>query len=270
MGARRSRGFVGWGVIVALLLSAWSASAVATSSSDPQTLFKEGNQLYVKGKYEAAARMYAQVLTDHELDDPSLYLNLGNAYFRLKRYGSAIFFFRRGLRLNPEAELAERIERNLKATRRKLQVRYRASGDANAFIYTEPGGLVFRLTRILSSKTAVILFLLLWAGLMSILAWRRLAPTPNFVGSVSAGLGILVVLTGLMLWGQVYSERTFRLGVVIEQGVTLKQGKHPDATGEPLREGVEVRIVESDEEWARVRRSDGAEGWVEAASVKQI
>jgi len=254
------------GALVACVMVAPAPAAAA----GPQDLFDQGNSHYLKGDYEGAARAYAQVLTEHELDDPSLYLNLGNAYFRLERYGSAIFFYRRGLRLDPVTSVAESLDRNLKATRRKLQERYRASGESKAFIYTEPGGLLFRITHIFGSGTLVTLFLLFWAAFLGLLAWRRLRETPTGVGSVTTGLGVLAVITGLLLWGQVYSDQSFRLGVVIEADVTLKQGRHPDANGEPLREGVEVRIVESDEEWARVRRSDGAEGWVEASAVKQI
>ena len=256
-------------VLGGLVVSPMSASAAQPSSA--QALFEQGNALYLKGQYDAAARAYAEVITAHQLDDPAVYLNLGNVYVRLDRLGSAIFFYRRGLRLGPEEGIGERLERNLKATRRKLQQRYRASGETKAFIYTEPGGVLFRLTHVFGSATTVGLFLGFWAIFLALMIVRRLRANPSvLVGSVTTGAAILAVVTGLLLAGQVYTDQSFRLGVVVESNVTLKEGRHPDAEGQDLREGVEVRIVESDEEWVRVRRSDGAEGWVEAAVVRQI
>lgn len=260
---------------VALLCTVASLVAVAPTSaradaSEGQAAFESANSAYVAGNYRQAATLYGDVLSVHQIDDPALYLNIGNAYFRLNRLGSAIFFYRRGLRLDPPAEMEERLERNLKATRRKLQERYRASGDGAAFMYTEPGGLLFRITHLFGTTPLVVMFLTVWFLLFGLLAWRRLGRAPSGSGPITAGLAVVAVLTGLMVWGQVYTDKSFRLGVVVESNVSLRQGRHPDATGQPIREGVEVRIVESDEEWARVRRSDGAEGWVEATSVKQI
>ncbi len=235
-----------------------------------QALFEAGNARYVKGQYEAAARLYARALREHHVDDPHLYANLGDAYFRLGQWGSAIFCYRRALRLHPPDDAAARIRANLETTRRLLQKRYRASGTKSQFIYTEPGGFLYALTHVLPGGWLATLFLVLWTLALGALVWRRLRPGGKAPAAVALGAGLAATLFGLLLWGQVYADRSFRLGVIVQDEVVLHEGRHRDARGVDIPEGMEVRVLEADEAWARVELANGREGWVPTESVKEI
>lgn len=247
-----------------------AAPAGPPAGEDPQALFHEANARYLAGDYGLAARLYGRVLTEHRLEDPVLYANLGNAYFRAGAFGSAIFFYRRGLRLQPSGEVADRLQANLETTRRVLQRRYRTGADSSQFIFEEPGGLAYRVTHLVDGGLLTGLLLVLWCALFGALVWRRLAPRVAGLGPTAIGAAVAALLVGLLLWGQVYTDRAFRLGVIISDGVTLREGRHEDARGVDIPEGMEVRIVESDENWARIELTNGREGWVEAQTVKQI
>lgn len=78
--------------------------------------YNQGNQLFRKGNYRAAAEKYRQAL-NYLPQDSDLYYNLGLVYdYHLNRAEKALVYYRRYLELNPESEEAffvkERIVHN--------------------------------------------------------------------------------------------------------------------------------------------------------------
>ncbi|MGM0574194.1 MAG: tetratricopeptide repeat protein [Myxococcota bacterium] len=258
---------------VALAVAALAApapAAAAPDEPDAQQLFREGNQAYFKGEYAMAARLYGQILEDFELEDPVLYHNLGNAFFRTGDYGSAILYYRRGLRLDPEGDVEEALRGNLEVTRQVLQERYRTGSDKSQFIYAEPGGLVYRMTHLVSAGTPAVVFLVAWWLLWLLLAARRLLPARRGLGAAAIPVAVVTLLLAGVAAGRAWTDDHFRLGVVVEDRVTLREGRHADARGIDIPEGMEVRIVDPGDDWTRVELANGREGWVETGAVKQI
>jgi tetratricopeptide (TPR) repeat protein len=257
--------------LIALALLSWGGVAHAEpASSEAQGLFQDGNGHYYKGEYELAARTYAQILSDERIEDPVLYHNLGNAYFRTGAYGSAILYYRRGLRLEPDGPVAQGLQQNLEVARRVLQERYRAGEDKSQFIYAEPGGLIYQLSHATSVLTLIVVFLAAWWLALGLASLRRISPERRWPGPVAVPALIIATLAGLVLAGRVYTDNTFRLGVVVEDRVTLREGPNADAQGVDVPEGMEVRIVDGDAAWTKVELSNGRRGWVETTEVKQI
>src|SRR6059036_404081 len=65
--------------------------------------FEQANQLYRDGKYDQAAGLYEQVISNG-YESAALYYNLGNACFKLKNTPSAILNYERAKRLAPHDE----------------------------------------------------------------------------------------------------------------------------------------------------------------------
>lgn len=240
------------------------------ASSEAQGLFNDANAHYYKGEYELAARTYAQILSDERIEAPVLYHNLGNAYFRTGAYGSAILYYRRGLRLEPDGPVAQGLQQNLEVARRVLQERYRSGEDKSQFIYAEPGGLIYQVSHAASVLTLIVAFLAAWWLALGLASLRRIAPQRRWPGPVAVPVFVIAALAGLVLAGRVYTDNTFRLGVVVEDRVTLREGPNADAQGVDVPEGMEVRIVDSDAAWTKIELSNGRRGWVETPEVKQI
>lgn len=256
-------------------LAAGPADAPAVAEEAPaaervEDRFVEANRLYLEGRYSDALRAYAALLEQGEIEDPVLYHNLGNACFRSEAYGLAILYYQRGLRLGGPADVAESLRANLDSARRALQARYRSTGDRNQFVYAEAGGLVYKVTHVLGRTTPAVLFAALWCLLLLLLALRRLRPATRAWGRAAVPVALAAGLAGLLLWGQVVSDASHRVGVVVVDGAKLRDGKHAEAQGKDIPEGLEVRIVEHDGEWTRVELNSGHQGWIEADSVRQI
>ena len=67
--------------------------------SDPMGVFEEGNLFYEDHNYEAAVNSF-NLLTD-EYYSPELFLNLGNAHYRLDDIPNTILYYEKALKLSP-------------------------------------------------------------------------------------------------------------------------------------------------------------------------
>jgi len=248
--------------------SASGASASALSG-DAQALFADANKRYFSGDWTGAAQAYAAIIERFQVEDATLYHNLGNACFRSGAYGSAILYYRRAQKLEPDAKLAESLDRNLDAARRTLQARYRSSANTS-MVYADPSGVVYQVTHLVGETTLAVGFGALWFGLFGLLMLRRLRPSVRWPGRVAVPVGLLVAVAGVLVWGRIATDADQRVGVVVSAEAMLRDGKHEVAQGKSLAEGLEVRILDGDNAWTQVELADGQRGWVESKSVKQI
>jgi hypothetical protein len=251
--------------------AAQAAPQGATADS-PEALFAQANRLYFAGDWRGSAEAYAKIVERFEIEDPALYHNLGNAYFRSGAYGSAILYYKRALRLEPDKATSEAIAQNLDAARRILQARYRASSDAS-LVYGDPSGIVYQVTHLVGDTVLAIVFGVLWLSLFLLLSLRRLRPPSTGVlwpGRLAVPVAVLVGLAGFLLWGRLSTDASQRIGVVIASDAKLRDGKHEVAQGRDLPEGLEVRILDGDEAWTQVELAGGRRGWVTLKDVKQI
>jgi len=78
--------------------------------AQPENNFDRGNTAYRNGDYNAAVKLYESVLEDgkHSAD---LYFNLGNAYYKLEKLGPSVFYYEKGLQVDPKNK---DIQNNLK------------------------------------------------------------------------------------------------------------------------------------------------------------
>lgn len=246
-----------------------SNGGASTLSGDAQSLFADANRRYFAGDWTGAAQAYAAIIERFQVEDATLYHNLGNACFRSGAYGSAILYYKRAQKLEPDAKLSESLDRNLDAARRTLQARYRSSANTS-MVYADPSGVVYQVTHLVGETTLAIVFAALWFGLFGLLMLRRLRPNVRWPGRVAVPVGLLVAVAGVLVWGRIATDADQRVGVVVAAEAMLRDGKHEIAQGKSLAEGLEVRILDGDTAWTQVELADGQRGWVESKSVKQI
>jgi len=256
-------------LLVALVMLVGANAHAAGAADDAHSLFAHANERYFAGDYAEAAKAYGEIVTRYQIEDPALYHNLGNAYFRSGAYGSAILYYQRALRLDPPAQLAEALDANLGAARRTLQTRYRQSSD-EALVYADPSGVLYHVSHVMARTPLAIVFAALWTAFFVLLMLRRVRSGARWPGRAAVPVGIAAALAGLLVWSQIATDADHRIGVVISDGAKLREGAHESAQGKDLPEGIEVKILEGDESWTQVELSNGNKGWIEAAKIKQI
>lgn len=253
-------------LLVCSLALADSGGGIVTPSG-PQELFESAVGRAHRGDYAGAAETYQKLRMDHGVRDPVVEHNLGNSRFRQGRYGEAILAYRRGLQSRPEADVARSLERNLQVSRRVLQQRYRTTGQTSQFIYDEPASLAYRVSHAVSRWTLEVVFLFSWVLVGLLLVWRRARPSQRGLSLAVVPVALVALLVGLTLATHHVSDQDRQIGVVIASKAALREGPHPDARGVRLPEGMEVRVIDQVERWARVELSNGRQGWVRQGEI---
>jgi len=78
------------------------------------------------------------------------------------------------------------------------------------------------------------------------------------------------LLTGALLVGRVQLDR-MSFGVILPDAVEVREGADPGArTSFGLHAGARVRLVDTDQDWVRVRLGNGLEGWLRAGEVGKL
>ena len=240
---------------VAAVACAWFAAALPARADLLDEAWKRGNELHLRGDYAAAAAAYEQLDRQHVVS-VDLYYNMGVTYFREGRLGKAIWAFERALVVSPDDEDARF---NL-AQARKLA----DQGAHDKLEGAEHEPLWIRVVTYFSPSTQVGLFCGLYLGCFALLfVRRRLAPDSRVaVTTAAAVLGATALLAGLLVLGRLNLER-IPFAVVLPDTVAVKEGADSNfRTSFQVHGGLRLRVLEREQDWARVRLANGLEGFV--------
>ena len=249
-------------LIAAVLLAALPLAAAAQGPGDVEAM-AASNALYEDRRYEQAARSYQQ-LADKGYDDPALYYNLGNAYFKQGDLGRAILNYLRAERLAPRDD---DVKANLDFARgQTLDVLETGEAPFVRFVT----GLLFRFTTGELGAAALASWLLFSACLLlAIVGPRRCL---SWARPAAAAAAVLLLLGGGSLAGRLYFDSASREAVIVAEEVDVVSGPgsryNPEFT---LHAGAETGLVERRGAWARIALPGGSlQGWVPAASVEEV
>lgn len=218
--------------------------------------FEEGNAAYNEGSYEKALDKY-NLIIEAGLESASLYYNMGNTYYKMKDFPHAILYYEKALKLDPGNE-------DIKTN---LQIANLAIVDK---IEPIPQSFILRWWNALKSLFAVdgwawvsiasfamllcCLFLFLMARRI---AWRKLG--------FFAGILLLLVLALSVVFSIEKSHDLNHQDEAIVMTPTVTAKSSPSVTSVDLfvlHEGTKVRILDSTEEWSKIKIADGSVGWL--------
>jgi tetratricopeptide (TPR) repeat protein len=224
-------------------------------------LFARGNAAYQEGDFEKAEQHYRQIL-DLGTESGPIYYNLGNACFKQKRLGEAVYFWEKARQTLP----ADRdIEENLELASLLLVDRIEIPSDPLPLEWFK------RVMGLLTIDQEVWLVLALFIAANILFTLYLLLKNPRNAFRallIFLGTGILfLIFTGSLSW-KVY-ERDFRKsGVVVEQKVDVLSGPGTDnITVFTIHEGIKVRVHGSTNGWLQISLPNGWNGWLPAESV---
>ena len=234
-------------LVLVLLLAAAPARADLIDEA-----WKRGNDAYFKGDHAAAMAAYEQIERQ------------GVVYFRQGQLGRAVWSFERAAALAPDDEDARF---NLAQARKLAERRVRDRIEG-----AERDPVWIRVVTFLTASEQTWLFLILYLTSFGLLFWRRRA-SEGSRAAISAGaalVGFGAALAGLLLLGRVTLDR-LPFGVVLPDVVAVKEGADPNyRTTFSIHAGLRVRLLERDQDWVRIRLSNGLEGWVRDQDVGRL
>jgi hypothetical protein len=249
--------------LIALLVS--SSTGRADSLRD---VFTRGNAAYARGDFAAAVKEY-EALNDAGIDDPDLAFNLASAYGTLGKYGQAIRYFERSLRLSPgDAEARA----GLKAARDALGEK-QAQQSGEAIVVDRPPLTEAVFSQLSEATLSVLLLVSLWlaCGLLIALPYVKLEGARLGIGIASAVLVSLSLVSALGVGAKASFGRAGTRAVIVGETAAIREGPDDRARllGE-LVEGESVRVLGREGAFARVLSRGEREAYVRAGDVGEI
>ncbi len=241
-----------------------SGASRADSASTPPLLFNEGNGHYQSGDFAAAERCYRRLL-DLGINSSAVYYNLGNACFKQKKLGEAIYYWeeaRRTSRGDPD------IVQNLQLANLLVVDRIDVPEDPLWVRAASRAVHLFPIEQ--ESKFILALFVAanILFGLYRLVHGRRAAFWTLTVGL--SALVLMLMLSGSLAW-KVYEENHRQQGVIVEQKVDVRSGPGTDnITVVTVHEGILVQVRGESNGWYQIILANGWTGWLPAKSIRVL
>lgn len=234
------------------------------TGAKPEEHFRIAGEQYALARYDSALVHYHAIL-DQGVHSAALYYNMGNAYYKLRKYPDAIFYYEKALKLDPGND----------DLRHNLQL-------ANAMIVDkiEPMPVFFlkqwwnTFYNLLPADTWAWISILLF-GLTLLCVWLFLTSSRMIWRKTGFFAGLLMAFMfigsfGLASQKYYYTQRTNE-AIVFVPTITVKSA--PSASGVDLfvlHEGTKVRLLEQSGDWQKIRIANGSVGWMPAETLRGI
>ncbi len=234
------------------------------ATAQNQQIFKEANALYNAGKYAEAIDKYQTILNANQ-QSAELYFNLGNANYKLNNIAPSIYYYEKALQLQPKDT---DIINNL-AFAKNMTV---------DVIDTVPQGPVEKFIKALTNtltfngwaKLAVgLVFCFILLFLFYYFAYSSLKKRLAFIASLVALL--LVCLSLLFAFHSYNLDRLDKPAIVFAQ--ESKINSEPNSRSEEvfrLHEGTKVQILDTVQDWKKIKLTDGKTGWISSNDIKAL
>lgn len=236
-----------WGVLCCTMICTLRAAG-AVSAND----FDTANKLYAQGKFADAAAAYEKMIHSGAAS-PTLYFNLGDAYFKSSQIGRAIVAYRHAERMTPRDP---DIRANLQFARNQVSGPTTLTSRWQRWL----GELSLNEWTALAAAAFWLLFVLLAIGQFRPQLRRTLR-----LYQWCAALLLLIFGTGC---GMGFVEHQNHLAVVIAPEATVRNGpfeESPDSF--TAHDGAEFEVLDRKDDWLQVTDHRGRVGWLKSQSA---
>jgi tetratricopeptide (TPR) repeat protein len=233
-------------------------------ATENQLIIARANKAYADGLFTNAADLYKQVLNSGN-ESWELYYNLGNSYYKMNDFASAILYFEKAKKLNPGNE---DVNFNLKVTNNKIADKIEPLPEM--FYKRWYLNLVELFPVDLWARITILTFILsLFFALFYVMSQRI------YIRKIGFWAGILFfIVSVLSVHFSVQNYKTLQNNteaIIFAPTVTIKSS--PDDKSIDLfvlHEGTKVIILDNIGNWYEIRIANGSVGWLPVSSVEKI
>jgi len=247
---------------LALFTALVSAGQSADSDlSLPPSIFARANTSYESGDFTGAEKLYRQILRSG-VENGAVFYNLGNACFKQKKIGEAIYYWEKARQILPhDADVRANIElANLYVVDRieempaPLPIRWFKS--AVGFFTME-------------QESWLVVGLFLMANILAAVCICTRRPSVALKALLSASVvGLLALVCAASLAWKVYESKHTSKGVVVAEKVEIRSGPGTDnITVFTVHEGIVLKVHSQVSGWYQVSLSNGWSGWLPSNAV---
>ncbi len=246
-------------VFLFIFATFWIGSAQTMDS-----LFVKANKLYQQESYIEALTIY-QEIEDQEVESGALYYNMANIYYKTNQVAPSIYYFEKALKMDPNnkdiafnLDFAQRmILDNIEPLPKSLGQKFR-DDIILKFTYN-----TWAITAVSMAFLFAILFLLYHFSYST--SKKRI----YFITSVLSV--IFVALSIFFTMKNNHYVKTTKSAIIFAIQTQVKSA--PTKSSEinfELHEGTKVQIVETLDNWRKIKIADGKTGWILVEDIKEL
>lgn len=227
-------------------------------------LFEQGNALYNDGNYQEAIKNYQSIL-ETDVHSAELYFNLGNAHYKLNNIAPSIYYYEKALQLKPnDTEIKNNLNFAKNMTLDSIDVIPEVG--LSKVLNNVSGALSFDLWAILA-----VCFVVLAVALFVNYIMSEGTKTKRF--SFSFGFACIFLMLGSLVsaFHKYNLDKNDNPAIVFAQETKVKS--EPNLRSEEsfrLHEGTKVQVLDTVENWKKIKLSDGKMGWIMAEDIKLL
>ncbi len=248
------------GLVVTLLSCLALPSVFANERGEALSLFYQANASYGEEDFKKAIAGYEEILA-LGFESGALYYNLGNAYFKNGSLGKAIVNYRRAARYLPrDAD----VKANLSYAQSLIKggpLQVRRTWFIRLFYSFAQ---TFSLNEITAATS--LLYLALAVSIILFILFKEMRKPLAYVCGLLFLLLVLCFSAFLVQYNRVVVRK--EAVVVVEQTDSRFEPFGDATTFFTLREGESIVVVKSKDEWVKVRRADGKQGWIKKSDIE--
>ena len=241
------------------LLLLITETAFAASAND---LFFKANKQYDTGNYQEAVDLYEKLVLNG-VRSGSLYYNLGNTYFRLKKKGKALVNYERAKVLIPNDE---DLKANYEFLSSLLNIKQL---DDTYSIYKK---IYFAIRNAFSIRGWFFISLTLFLSVCFLLGisifnthFRKKVYMPLAI------LGLCFFISTVFFLKNYQAKKHIKMGMVIVPKTEVRYSpSYSGAVAFELTEGTKAQILKTEGEWTHIRLNSKNSGWVETEVIEKI
>ncbi|MEZ7875751.1 MAG: SH3 domain-containing protein [Polaribacter sp.] len=238
--------------------------ANSISGQNADSLFVSANELYRNGAFEEAIKKYKEIET---LDSVSseLFLNLGNAHYKLNKVGPTIFYYEKALKLDP---LNTDVKNNLIFAQRLALDNIK---EVPKTIFQKFNKNYLQILSFDEWAIVVVLFSFLTA-ILFLLFYFGYAPTKKRIYfSTSLFSFILLLFVVFITYNQYNQAKNKKEAIVFAEKTAIRNA--PTLNSEEvfiLHEGAKVIVLDAIDNWKKIKLADGKQGWIISEEIKEF
>lgn len=227
-------------------------------------LFEEGNTAYNNGDFFKAVTLYEQTLLTGK-HSASLYFNLGNAYYRLNKVAESIYNYEKARQLDPENEdfkVNSAFAQNMTIDAIEPLPESQLSQVQNS-LYAIASASIW--------SKIVVLLVWLFAIFFSIYLLNKTIKLKRLFFVLSLFSLILFLSSFTIKFFANAEQENKKYAIIFSNEINI--WSEPNLRAEiqfTLHEGTKVELLDSLDEWEKIRIANGSEGWIKNASLKSL
>jgi len=234
------------------------------SAQTVDELFMNANTLYKEGKYQEAIKLYKKIESSENVSS-ELYFNLGNSFSKLNKVASSIYNYEKAIQLNPSNEDAQnnliivkrltldRIEELPTSILQKINKNF-----LQVFSYNTWAGFSTML-----SFLATILFLFYYFSYTP--SKKRLFFTTSILSFFA------LIITLIITYSQYNQSKKNVEAIIFAEKTEIKNAPTKDGNELfTLHEGTKVNVLDTVDDWKKIKLADGKTGWMLTKNLKEL